>query len=751
MFRPIKSIFILTLSVGSVCATWRDDIGLTALEALVGAPDGSGIIVLQGEAGTSYLPQAAGAGVGNFLGKTFTNVSGSSSGTLSHATTVGNYFYGLSVGVAPGVTDIRNYSANDFIGAGFLNIVDEAELPVVDVAKVQNHSWIASFATTETANSLPRGTLGTDVIRRLDYAIERDGAIVCVGLNNGSGSAIPDILAPAYNVIGVGRTNGGHSRGTTPSFLDGPGRHAVDIVAPASVTSWATAIVSGAAALILDTTEGANAEPELIRAVMLAGATKNEFGSWSRTSTRPLDSIYGAGELNVLNNYTIITSGEQTASPSVEVAATGWDYNAAITSGSPVTYYFSVPAGFYAADVSVALAWNRTVTATNTNTSPNPNATPSFVFAPTLDDLSLKLSDSSSFTAGVVIDESLSTIENVEHIYQEILSSGQYAIEVSSDSTKDYSIAWRATILPNPDITVADFTVTEGVGNCELEVTLSAVSEAPTSIDYSTAPSSALAGVDFTAVSGTLTIPAGSLSGFISIPIINNSVVDTSRDFLVNLSNPINGELMDSQATVSIIDNDPEPELSFTNYVVDETESSVSVDFDLSAASTVDVVISYSMTDGTATAGLDYTAESSDLIIPSGSLQGTLLIPLLGDTIAESNEVFTLSVIQVQNASLATISSTTSATITIIDDDFETVLPESSLSFGRDAISGNYSIGWDSVIGRSYTVQTSLDLSGWDPLAGYIDLEASTSQEILDLGTFTDDERFFRILDVTND
>ena len=126
---------------------------------------------------------------------------------------------------------------------------------------IQNHSWI-SYGYTE--NNTPSEVdsiiaFHNEAIRRLDYAINRDQFIACVGLNNGNNTTVPSILASSYNAIVVGNTNGSHSRGGTPAAPinssgitghDGPGRLKPDIVANDSSTSSCTPQISSAIAFL---------------------------------------------------------------------------------------------------------------------------------------------------------------------------------------------------------------------------------------------------------------------------------------------------------------------------------------------------------------------------------------------------------------------------------------------------------------------------------------------------------------------
>ena len=89
-----------------------------------------------------------------------------------------------------------------------------------------------------------------NALRRLDYAIVRDGFTAVVGVDNPTepGSPLPELLSQAYNTISVGRSDGLHGYGLT--FLDGSGRVKPELVAPEVSSSRRTARVSSAAALL---------------------------------------------------------------------------------------------------------------------------------------------------------------------------------------------------------------------------------------------------------------------------------------------------------------------------------------------------------------------------------------------------------------------------------------------------------------------------------------------------------------------
>lgn len=747
IFTPLASLgfFITLLSPDTASADWQDDIGLTLLRAELGsaAPDGSGVQVSHVEAPSSagnHLPQAGNTpitGSGNYTGKTFTNNTTSSTGSSGHAATVANFFYGNSGGTAPGVTSIHNYGASDFINEGLLtpeNFSGTPLAPGAETSLVQNHSWIANLGEDSPAEL-------EDILRRLDFAIDRDGFVACVGLNNGSGNAIPALMAHAFNVISVGLTSGNHSRGTTAVELSTPGRTKPDIVAPQSATSWSTGIASGAAAILFDTPEGAGQHPETIKAALLAGATKDEFGaSWSQTPARPLDAVFGAGELNIYQSHRIITAGQQNPSSSTDVATSGWDYHPPTSFPQPVTYFFSVPAGSNASDVSIVLTWNRTIT----DSQPGPGFSPS----ETVHDLNLKLREASGFTPLTQIRSSDSASDNVEHIYAGGLPPGQYAIQVdeSGSQTTDFALAWRSTISPDPDITLTDIQFSEGCGICEIPVSLSSPSGLDITVNYTTTAGSATPGQDYTTTSGSLTIPAGQMSASVFVPVNNNSSIDGSRTFSLTFSGATNAGLPDSTLVATILDNDPEPAISVGDISIAETAGSALFTFTLSAVTPQDVSFDYTTTDGNAGAPADYTAVSGRVTIPSGSTQSQISITVANDQIPEVNENFSIDLSAPLNGTLTD----TQATATIIDEDFETLLATTSLDLSFNGSSGT--ITWQAVPGRLYSIQTSTDLVLWTGVPGQTPITANTPSisVTLALGSGTETRRFYRVSDITN-
>jgi hypothetical protein len=94
------------------------------------------------------------------------------------------------------------------------------------------------------------------------------------------------------------------------------------------------------------------------------------------------------------------------------------------------------------------------------------------------------------------------------------------------------------------------------------------------------------------------------------------------------------------------------------------------------------VSVNFATSDGTATAGLDYTATSGTLTFAPGELSKNITIPILNNDVFENgDETFTITL---SNAMGAAILTTPSTTVTIEDNDYE---PSVSISPGTLRIS----------------------------------------------------------------
>ena len=110
-----------------------------------------------------------------------------------------------------------------------------------------------------------------------------------------------------------------------------------------------------------------------------------------------------------------------------------------------------------------------------------------------------------------------------------------------------------------PTLSVSDASVTEGntgTTSMSFSVALSQAASEDVTFDYATTAGSAVAPDDYTAATGTLTIPAGQTKQTISVDVNGDLLEEGRESFQVNLSNAVNATLADANAEGTILDND---------------------------------------------------------------------------------------------------------------------------------------------------------------------------------------------------
>lgn len=182
------------------------------------------------------------------------------------------------------------------------------------------------------------------------------------------------------------------------------------------------------------------------------------------------------------------------------------------------------------------------------------------------------------------------------------------------------------------------FEVNEADGYATITVILTSPTVAQATVDYATSDGTALAPGDYTAASGTLTFAAGEDSKTFQVPIIDDSLYELDETIHLTLSNPsINIGLgtPNDTAILTIKDNDPMPEVMFSNtsYEVMENAGSATITVVLSNPSGVISQVHYQTSDWTAIAGADYVATSGDLTFAPGETSKTFNVTILDNSL----------------------------------------------------------------------------------------------------------------------
>lgn len=114
-----------------------------------------------------------------------------------------------------------------------------------------------------------------------------------------------------------------------------------------------------------------------------------------------------------------------------------------------------------------------------------------------------------------------------------------------------------------PDVDIAPAQVLEGDAGTtplDLAVSLSNPSAEDISVDYVTSDGTALAGSDYEAASGTLTIPAGDTVGQVEVTVDGDTTFEPNEDLTVTLSNLVGtANLTTDHATGTIRNDDKQP------------------------------------------------------------------------------------------------------------------------------------------------------------------------------------------------
>ena len=261
----------------------------------------------------------------------------------------------------------------------------------------------------------------------------------------------------------------------------------------------------------------------------------------------------------------------------------------------------------------------------------------------------------------------------------------------------------RVTIIDDdnpPTISINDnSTSNENAASTNLVVALSTASSKTITVDYATANSTATAGADYTAGTGSITIAAGATTANIPIAVLADSLDENDEVVHVNLSNPTNATIVDAQGALTITDDDATPSLSIANGTSTD-ETSVTLVVTLSAASGRSVTVNAATSNGTATQGSDFNAFSSTVTFAAGETTKNVVIPLTNDTSDEVDETFTVTLSSANNA---TISSAT-ATATITDDDAPPTISIGDVTIAENAGAASVNVTLSAASTKSITV-----------------------------------------------
>ena len=241
-----------------------------------------------------------------------------------------------------------------------------------------------------------------------------------------------------------------------------------------------------------------------------------------------------------------------------------------------------------------------------------------------------------------------------------------------------------------PGISIDDSSEDEGHGHVVFTVSLDAPSGLPVTVDYATADvdvpegshTMAMAGVDYTAVSGSLEIAAGETAVTVTVDVMDDLLDEMDEQFALTLTNAMYGTFADGAEAVTaigtIVDDDDPPALMIADASGTEAAGQLTFGVTLTAPSGLPVSVDYATAAGTAMPGEDFEAAAGTVDIAAGETSAAIMVTIVADGVHEAEETFT---VDLSGAMYATVEDG-SATGTITDDD-----PPPTLAIGDSTAS----------------------------------------------------------------
>jgi uncharacterized repeat protein (TIGR01451 family) len=211
------------------------------------------------------------------------------------------------------------------------------------------------------------------------------------------------------------------------------------------------------------------------------------------------------------------------------------------------------------------------------------------------------------------------------------------------------------------------YSVNESAGSITISVLRINGSNGVATVDYATTNLTATAGSDYTATAGRLVFADGETLKTITVPIIEDTVVEGDEVFQLRLFNPTNAVLVNNAVPVTIFDNDTGFRFASATYSVGEAAGNVTLTVVRTNPNTGFVLVAYTTTNDTAMAGEDYTSASGLLTFTNGEAVKTITVPIINDTLVEGDETFFVTLLNPSGG--AQLLSPSTAVVTIQDND----------------------------------------------------------------------------------
>lgn len=249
-------------------------------------------------------------------------------------------------------------------------------------------------------------------------------------------------------------------------------------------------------------------------------------------------------------------------------------------------------------------------------------------------------------------------------------------------------------------LTATNYTVGENGVNAVISVVRTGGSVGNVTAQFQTSNGTAIAGSDYNATNGTITLLEGQTNKSFNVKIIDDSTIEPDETVNIVLYNPTGGlTLGQTNAVLTIVDNDfPGGKVSFTSATFATNENAVSAIIGVKRAGsgagtlTVYAAATNGASGSPAISGADFTGVTNLLTWANGDTSTkTFVVPLLNDDAIENDETVTLRLFAstLNGASNPlSLGSVSNATLTILNDDNSGTVAFSAATYSVNENSG---------------------------------------------------------------
>jgi regulation of enolase protein 1 (concanavalin A-like superfamily) len=224
---------------------------------------------------------------------------------------------------------------------------------------------------------------------------------------------------------------------------------------------------------------------------------------------------------------------------------------------------------------------------------------------------------------------------------------------------------------PYAGFATAASSVVESAGTVQIAVALSSPATATCSVDYSTTDGSATQPGDYATTTGTLSFAAGESVKYISVPITDDTVIETAENLTLTLTSPVALNLGSVSTHTLTITDDDSPAVSLVANDASASEGGDAGQFTLTRTGDTTAALIVNVTrSGTAINSTDYASIATTQTIPAGQASLVINVTPVQDATNEGNET---AILTVAAGSGYVIGTPSAATVTIADDDRSTV------------------------------------------------------------------------------